>query len=60
MAALPWAALGPWRPAAGATVGWSFTVNDADGEGFRGWLEWTPGICGSKDAAAFGRLVLAP
>ena len=55
-AAIPWAALGSWRPAPGASVGWSFTVNDADGDGFRGWLEWTPGVCGSKDAARFGRL----
>jgi hypothetical protein len=57
-AAVPWAALGGWRPTKGASIGWSFTVNDADGKGFRGWLEWTPGICGSKDAAAFGRLLL--
>jgi hypothetical protein len=58
-AAIPWASLGGWRPEAGASLGWSFTVNDADAEGrFRGWLEWTPGICGGKDAAPFGRLVL--
>jgi hypothetical protein len=57
-AAVPWAALGDWRPVRGASAGWSFTVNDADGEGFRGWLEWTPGICGTKNAADFGRLVL--
>jgi len=59
-AAIPWASLGEWRPARGATVGWSFTVNDADGEGFRGWLEWTPGICGGKDASRFGRLQFEP
>jgi len=56
-AAIPWASLGGWRPAEDASLGWSFTVNDADGDGFRGWLEWTPGVCGSKDAAGFGRLL---
>jgi hypothetical protein len=57
-AAIPWASLGAWRPTAGQSVGWTFTVNDADGSGFRGWLEWTPGICGTKDASHFGRLIL--
>jgi hypothetical protein len=57
-AAIPWASLGAWRPTAGQSVGWTFTVNDADGSGFRGWLEWTPGICGTKDASRFGRLEL--
>ncbi|NQT51843.1 hypothetical protein HQ576_07330, partial [bacterium] len=57
-ASIPWAALGPWRPAKGAGLGWSFTVNDADGDGFRGWMEYTPGVCGTKDAEPFGRLVL--
>ncbi len=56
-AAIPWASLGSWRPTPKASAGWSFTVNDADGEGFEGWLEWTPGVCGSKDAAGFGRLL---
>jgi hypothetical protein len=53
-AAVPWTALGvkPMRP--GRRLAWSMTVNDNDGEGFRGWLEWTPGICGDKDSAAFG------
>jgi len=59
-AAIPWASLGPWRPTPDTSLGWSFTVNDADGAGFEGWLEWTPGICGSKDAAHFGRLTLEP
>jgi hypothetical protein len=34
------------------------TVNDNDGDGFRGWLEWTPGVCGGKDSSAFGWLTL--
>jgi len=53
-AAIPWTALGSYRPTAGGKLTGSFTVNDHDGEKFRGWLEWTPGICGGKDASAFG------
>lgn len=53
-AAIPWSALGVTGLRAGRRLAWSMTVNDHDGEGFRGWLEWTPGICGNKDASAFG------
>jgi hypothetical protein len=53
-AAIPWSALGVKDMRAGRRLAWSMTVNDNDGEGFRGWLEWTPGICGSKDSSAFG------
>jgi hypothetical protein len=57
-ASIPWQQLG----AAGADLprlwAWSFTVNDRDGDQFRGWLEWTPGICGGKDASQFGILDL--
>ena len=57
-AAIPWAAIGIAKPRSGKRVSWSATVNDNDGEGFRGWLEWTPGVCGSKDSSAFGWLEL--
>ncbi|NLC58628.1 MAG: hypothetical protein GX774_17485 [Armatimonadetes bacterium] len=58
-AAIPWTAIGGLAPAAGLAPGFSFTLNDADGEGFRGWMEWTPGVCGgAKDALHFGRLRL--
>jgi hypothetical protein len=53
-AAIPWSALGVTGMQAGRRLAWSMTVNDNDGEGFRGWLEWTPGVCGDKDSAAFG------
>ena len=58
-AAIPWSALGVTRVAAGRRLSWSVTVNDNDGKGFEGWLEWTPGVCGSKDSSAFGWLMLA-
>ena len=57
-AAVPWTALGVATPGAGKRISWSLTVNDNDGEGFRGWLEWTPGVCGSKDSSEFGWLTL--
>ncbi len=59
-AALPWALLGVTRASPGKRVSWSMTVNDNDGDAFRGWLEWTPGICGGKDSSAFGWLLLEP
>jgi len=55
-AAVPWNALGVKNPVVSGRVTWSFTVNDNDGEGFRGWLEWTPGVCGGKDSSDFGWL----
>jgi len=40
-------------------TGFSFTVNERDrGAQFDGWMEWTPGICGPKDASAFGLLLM--
>ncbi|NOY80602.1 MAG: hypothetical protein GXP31_06310 [Kiritimatiellaeota bacterium] len=55
-AAIPWAAMNLPAPTPGARLAASFTVNDNDGKGFRGWLEWTPGICGGKDSSSFGRI----
>ncbi|HOM83160.1 MAG TPA: DUF6259 domain-containing protein [Armatimonadota bacterium] len=58
-AAIPWLEVGQATPVPGGCLGFSFTINDADGDGFRGWMEWTPGICGDgKDASPFGRLSL--
>lgn len=36
----------------------SLLVNDNDGEGGRGWLEYNSGIGSSKDVNAFGDLYL--
>ncbi len=55
-AAVLWSDLGVRPALLPGPVTWSITVNDNDGEGFRGWLEWTPGICGGKDSSAFGWL----
>lgn len=57
---IPWAVLGMPCPAVGRRLAWSMTVNDNDGHGFEGWVEWTPGICGGKDSSVFGWLELRP
>lgn len=57
-AAVPWKEIYLQKQTAGKKMGFSFTVNDNDGDGFKGWLELTPGICGGKDSSAFGFLNL--
>ncbi|MDY0001880.1 MAG: sugar-binding protein [Polyangia bacterium] len=42
----------------GATVGFSFLVNDADGGDRVGWLEWTPGIGMQKAPYYYGEIAL--
>jgi hypothetical protein len=37
-----------------SNTAFSFTVNENDGNGFEGWLELTPGICGGKKPVEFG------
>ncbi|OHB54229.1 MAG: hypothetical protein A2Y12_04350 [Planctomycetes bacterium GWF2_42_9] len=40
-------------------ITWSLTINDRDGEDEAfGWMEWTPGICGTQDPLSFGWLRL--
>jgi MYXO-CTERM domain-containing protein len=53
---LPAAALPGANFALGQVVGFSFLVNDADGSGREGWLEWTPGIGGQKAPYYFGEV----
>jgi len=57
---LPRTSLPPARLMAGELLGFSFLVNDADGSGREGWLEFTPGIGAGKDPYLFGELVLSP
>jgi hypothetical protein len=53
-AAVPWSALPGIAHTTGSVAAMSFTVNESDATAFDGWLEWTPGICGAKDASRFG------
>jgi hypothetical protein len=41
---VPWSDLAPLKPLPGQRFLMDFMVNDNDGFGRRGWLEWTPGI----------------
>jgi hypothetical protein len=56
--AVPWAGLGI-RPAPGRTIAVSILVNDNDGDGRRGWMEWGDGIGYSKDPSLYYDLTLA-
>ena len=55
--AVPWAGLGI-KPAAGRTIAVSMLVNDNDGNGRRGWMEWGDGIGYSKDPSLYYDLTL--
>ncbi|QHW29837.1 hypothetical protein GZH47_02635 [Paenibacillus rhizovicinus] len=44
--------------ASGTNVGFSFLVNDNDGAGRRGWMEYMSGIGFSKDPNLYGDLIL--
>lgn len=45
--------------APGANLGFGAIAPDDDGSGYRGAIEWTPGLEGEKDASQFGVLRLA-
>ncbi len=57
--AFPWETLTPLTPSPGRAFGFTFLVNDNDGSGRRGWIEWTPGIGSCKDPASYGTMLLA-
>ncbi len=57
--ALPWQELTPVLPDDGI-LSFSFLVNDNDGQGRKGWIEWGGGIATSKDPAAFKPVRLIP
>ena len=57
--AIPWSTLLMSAPKSGEVMSFSFTFNDNDAGSLRGWLEWTPGVCGGKDSSLFGELRFA-
>ena len=57
-AAIPWRYIGLPNATASMQYGFSFVVADNDGKGLHGWLEWTPGVFGSKAPSAFGWLMM--
>ncbi|HZP84135.1 MAG TPA: sugar-binding protein, partial [Chthonomonadaceae bacterium] len=56
-AAIPWTALAPAAPRAGATYGFSVVVNDNDGQG-RGYIAWGGGLVPARRPGLFPPLRL--
>lgn len=55
--ALPASEVAPAVLAGGTSVGFSWMINEDDGEGRAGWAEWTGGIGASKNPSLYGQLV---
>ncbi len=51
--ALPWQEIEPIKPERGGVISFSILVNDNDGNGRRGWVEWGSGIGAEKRASLF-------
>ncbi|RAV06417.1 S-layer homology domain-containing protein [Paenibacillus sp. YN15] len=58
--ALPWKEVLPENqtPQAGGVLGFSLLINENDGSGRRGWMEYMSGIGSSKNTQLFGDLLL--
>jgi hypothetical protein len=50
---LPWSEVSPIRAAGGNVLSFSMLVNDNDGAGRKGYIEWGSGIGAAKDASLF-------
>lgn len=55
--AIPWDRLAPIEPGDGL-LSLSLALNEHDGAGRAGWIEWGSGIAGSKDPSLFQPMVL--
>jgi hypothetical protein len=55
---VPWTALPALQPGSGAALRFSLLVNDNDGQGRKGWLEFHSGIGYNKDITRHGRYSL--
>ncbi|QTH43804.1 hypothetical protein J4772_05130 [Cohnella sp. LGH] len=51
--ALPWTELAPVKAGRGEAMSFSLLVNDNDGSGRRGWIEWASGIGSEKRPSLF-------
>jgi len=51
--ALPWSELAPIKPDRAEVISFSLLVNDNDGNGRRGWVEWASGIGNEKRPSLF-------
>lgn len=59
-AAIPWAEIMPegMTAKAGADIGFSFLINDSDGQARRGWIQYMGGIGGDKNPKYLADLAL--
>ncbi len=57
--AFAWEDLSPLRGEEGVAFGFTLLVNDNDGQGRDGWLEWTEGLGLSKNPSQFATMILA-
>lgn len=53
-ARIPLSELAPLKPKPGKTVGFALVLNDDDGEGRKGWLEWNSGVAMEKTPYLYG------
>jgi hypothetical protein len=58
--AVPWRAVFAERPVAGDELPFSFIANDNDGEGRKGWIQWTAGVGSNQSAENLGSIELVP
>lgn len=58
-AKFPFKVLSPFNPSSDNSLGFTILINDNDGKGRKGWIEWTPGIGKSKDPSSYGNIILA-
>ena len=57
-AAIPWSCFGYPELKPGKPMGFSLLINDNDGQGRRGWLQWSSGIGQEKSPQRYGTMVL--
>jgi hypothetical protein len=56
--AIPWTSLGLDGVPTGRWIGMNVVTNDSDGEGRKGWVEWSPGIGAMKDPSQFPKILI--
>ncbi len=56
-AAIPWSVFGVAGPSAGQWMSMNLLVNDDDGAGRKGALQWLPGMIYSKDPSLFAKMI---
>ena len=54
---IPWSTLGFQGSPKGKCMGFNVLVNDDDGKGRRGWINWAPGIGEWKDPSLFPKVL---